>query len=178
MSFPDVSRRRRVSDDTWRVHMEPMPFLWLTLRVTCTLRAWGDGRNLSLEGRQMHIDGMPPELGLADGVRLKVDGALAARRTPPAVRGGAGRLAVAGNVSLGIAAEVPDVIALYPGLDFTVNTILALILERLENSIRKARWALSASAPPPGPAAVATSPLRQSIKPSGRVIQPLRRARP
>lgn len=38
-------------------------FLWTTIRVSCTVRAWGDGQQLQISGRELYIDGMPPELG-------------------------------------------------------------------------------------------------------------------
>jgi len=91
LSFPDSHRRQRVSGDTWRVQLLPLKaravlpplshamrrlshalstrfaapqFLWLTLRVSCTLRAWPDAPGaLAVAGREMHVDGLPPDLG-------------------------------------------------------------------------------------------------------------------
>lgn len=38
-------------------------FFWVTIKVSCTVRAWGDGQQLLISGRELWIDGMPPELG-------------------------------------------------------------------------------------------------------------------
>ena len=64
LSFPDAHRRQRLNAETWRVHLLPLSFLWLTLRVSCTLRAWPNAPGaLSVAGREMRIDGLPAELG-------------------------------------------------------------------------------------------------------------------
>jgi hypothetical protein len=63
LSFPDAHRRQRVAADTWRVQLLPMQFLWLTLRVSCTLRAWPEAPGaLAVSGREMRIEGLPAEL--------------------------------------------------------------------------------------------------------------------
>ena len=52
MCFDDASRRQKLAPDTWRVRMLPMDFLWLNLNVSSTLRAWGNGEQLSIQARR------------------------------------------------------------------------------------------------------------------------------
>jgi hypothetical protein len=63
-----------------------------------------------------------------------VDGALRAARGGAPGRGGT---ALQGRVSLRIAADVPPLIALTPGLDAIVVGILEAILGRLEGALRR-----------------------------------------
>ena len=193
LSFPDSHRRQRVSGDTWRVQLLPLQarrrasplrppaaarnahtaphrrapqFLWLTLRVSCTLRAWPDAPGaLAVAGREMRVDGLPPELGaplpragppaaashspprrsaagMANSIALRVDGGLrSSRALAKDLKAAAGAApaatALQGRVSLRISADIPPIIALTPGLDAVVGSILEAILGRLEAALRR-----------------------------------------
>jgi hypothetical protein len=65
LAFPDESRRLRVGQDSWRVTLLPFDILWWSIRAACTLRTWNDERSgeLKLAGRELHLQGLPPEVG-------------------------------------------------------------------------------------------------------------------
>ena len=73
-------------------------------------------------------------VGLANTITLRVDGLLRTAR-PAAPRAAAA--ALQGRVTLRIAADVPMLIALTPGLDAVVVNILDAILGRLEASLQR-----------------------------------------
>jgi hypothetical protein len=84
-----------------------------------------------------------------------VDGALRSTRAAPA------RTALLqGRVALRIAADIPPVIALTPGLDLIVTNILEAILGRLDAALRRgllddySLWVREQQAAPPAAAAV------------------------
>lgn len=80
----------------------------------------------------MLVGGLPDELAsLAGGIRLKVDGSLAAAHSP------LGPVALRGRVSLAVAADVPLVLELAPGLETVVNAILEQTLRRLEGTLTR-----------------------------------------
>ena len=106
--------------------------MWLTLGVSCTLRATGEPTGgLTIAGRELFISGLPVELAsLASSIRLQVDGKLAAAKSP------LGPAALRGRVSLVVAADVPLVLEVAPGLETVVNAILEQTLRRLERTLR------------------------------------------
>jgi Protein of unknown function (DUF1997) len=69
LAFPDASRRTRVAHDAWCVQLLPFQLLWWTVQASCTLRTWNEASTgaLKLSGRELHIAGLPTELGACCG---------------------------------------------------------------------------------------------------------------
>jgi hypothetical protein len=81
---------------------------------------------------------------MANSIALRVDGALRSARPLPqpqaaaaAPGGAAAPAALQGRVALRISADIPPIIALTPGLDAVVVSILDAILGRLEAALRR-----------------------------------------
>lgn len=133
-AFPDAQRRRRLDAQHWRVQLLPVQLLWLTAGVECTLRTWsepasaGGAHVLRLSGREVALTGLPGDLvELAGSLVLRVDGSLQAHASG----------VLGGSVRLRIAASLPDVLAIVPGVDAVVQRILDGVLQRIELSLRE-----------------------------------------
>lgn len=77
---------------------------------------------------------------MANSIALRVDGALRSARPPSlpqAAAAPAAPAALQGRVALRISADIPPIIALTPGLDAVVVSILDAILGRLEAALRR-----------------------------------------
>ena len=78
---------------------------------------------------------------MANSIALRVDGGLRSSRPLAWDKAAAGAApaatALQGRVSLRISADIPPIIALTPGLDAVVGSILEAILGRLEAALRR-----------------------------------------
>ena len=148
VTFPDQARRRKLSDTTWEVQLLPFSFMQWRATVFCTLRLEPVSGELRLSAEDLRIDGLPPELGVDGKVWLTMDGALKPARTAPA-----GRRKVLGKITVNLAADVNDAVAMFPGLDDAVNLINDTVISNLQGSINAtiakdyAKWKVAQRVP-------------------------------
>jgi len=137
VTFPDVTRRQKLDDCTWRVRLLPFEFLGAKVTVYSTLTLTPRAEGLVLGCKKLEFVGMPRELDLDNKVKLTMEGALRP------VRDGS----VRGDIALTLDADVNEFVALNPALDVVVNGINDTVLMNLQGSIERsllqdyARWA-------------------------------------